>query len=171
MNGFSTNLQELASDSATAANEDLRQAINSALTEALDNELMQAGTINELWDVFRSTLRQFQHAVFMDSMTDSIRNELFARIWDKDYLELRSEAIQKIIEDEGDKLREEALDGVYEVMKSERECDEDFLAEIEQELKTEMRPEIADSLRQEMMADQEFIDAVKSDLKRSILGL
>lgn len=171
MNGFSTNLQELASDSATAANEDLRQAINSALTEALDNELMQAGTINELWDVFRSTLRQFQHAVFMDSMTDSIRNELFARIWDKDYLELRSEAIQKIIEDEGDKLREEALDGVYEVMKSERECDEDFLAEIEQELKTEMRPEIADSLRQEMMADQDFIDAVKSDLKRSILGL
>jgi hypothetical protein len=171
MNGFSTNLLELASDSATAVNEELRQAINSALMEALDNELMQAGTINEMWDVFRSTLRQFQHSVFMDSMTDSIRNELFARIWDNDYPALLSEAVEKIIDDEGDKLRDEAMEIVYEEMKVERESDEDFMAKIEQELKAEMRPKIADSLRQEMMADPEFIDAVKSDLKRSILGL
>jgi hypothetical protein len=107
----------------------------------------------------------------MDSMTDSIRNELFARIWDNDYPALLSEAVEKIIDDEGDKLRDEAMEIVYEEMKVERESDEDFMAKIEQELKAEMRPKIADSLRQEMMADPEFIDAVKSDLKRSILGL
>jgi hypothetical protein len=167
MQGFSDNIQELATESATAANEDLRQAVNSALMEALDNELMQSDTLNELWSIFRNALRDFQHAVFMDAMTDSIRNELYGRIWNAEYPALRAEAVSNIMKDNEDELIEEAL----EQIKEESEFDEDLSNRLHEKLKEEMKPTVADELKKELMQDEAFLESVKTELKRSILGL
>jgi hypothetical protein len=167
MNGFSTNIHELASESASASNEPLRQAVNFALMAALENELEQACTVDELWSVFRDALTQFQRAVFLNAMTESIRDRVFSEIMNRDYDAIRSEAISAIIEGEEDALFTDALNSINK----NREANKDFFLRLEEHLKSEMRESVAENLRQELMNDESFIEAVKTDLKKTILGL
>lgn len=167
MRGFSDNIQELAADSATAANEELRLVINAALCEAVDNELMQAATVNELWSIFINALRDFQHAVFLDAMTDRIRDELIAKILKAEYGELREAAVREIIADKEEELWVEAL----AQFKREKEFDEGLLSRLYCELKNEMKGQVTEELKRELVKDVAFIESAKADLKRSILGL
>jgi hypothetical protein len=100
-------------------------------------------------------------------MTESIRDKVFAEIMHRDYDAIRSEAISRIIECEEDALFTDALENVN----NNREENKDFFLRLEEHLKSEMRDGVAEKLRQELMSDESFIEAVKTELKKTILGL
>lgn len=167
MSGISTNLRDLVGESVAANREDLRQAINAALFEAFDHELAQASTANELWEIFRATLRRIQLSAFMDSLTDSMRNELSRVIYLAEYDSLRASAVEMIIKEEEDSLYAEAVQALIE----SGDTDDKLMQKLQAELKSQMKDEVAAALREELSQDQEFIASVKADLKRSILDL
>ena len=156
--------------SVDLTNPDLQSVADIALRETLSAALDGASTINELWGIFREVLTQYQYSLFVASLNDTTRREIYAKVYDNEYSQLRRLAIKKIIEDEGESLREQAINQI----KAELQDEDEIIAmqeELESRLIDEMRPDIEEQLRTELKSDPQFLEKVKLELKKAILGL
>ena len=157
-------------DGFELANPGLRSAAVMALQETLAEALANTESLDEMWEVFKDTLIRRQYADFTRDLCESTRNEIYARIIDKEYSRLRSEAVRRIVADDHTQLRADAVAQIKAAMESEKAITE-MKKSIRHRLEDLLRPQVAAKLKAELQADPVFIEQVKTDLKKQIMGL
>lgn len=139
----------------------LAAAATSALRAALERSAENAWEVQDLWDVFQNFVRRHEHAAFVDALVAGLHEEVRDAIATEKMGELRDDARNKVYlmvqADHGDAIRRAVAD--------------ELRAELKQQIIEEIRPGIAEQIRNELMASAEFIASVKADLQRKILGL
>lgn len=148
----------------------LKPAAVMALQETLADALANTESLDAMWEVFRSEMVRRQYVHFTRELCQTTRSEVYARIVDKEYGLLRAEAVRRLLSDEHDSLRAEALSKIKEKLESDAQIAE-LRQSIQTRLETELRPVVEQSIRSDLMANPSFVEEVKAELKKRILGL
>lgn len=141
-----------------------------ALQETLADALANTESLDAMWEVFRTEMIRRQYVHFTRELCQTTRSEVYARIVDKEYGLLRAEAVRRLLSDEHHSLRAEARNQLKSELESDAQIAE-LKQSIETRLEAELRPVVESSIRAELVANPHFIEEVKTELKKKILGL
>ena len=132
---------------------DLEGLAENALQDALSNVMDDNSLADHIWEQFMNILSAYKSAV-ATSIHDAVRDEIY----------------QQALSDEYDNIKNRAIADALNGSSFENEI-YDLRADVEARLHTELRPIVTERIKTELLSDQEFIADVKNDLKRKILGL
>ena len=152
-----------------AATKILRRALAEAIADA---------DADGLWDVFRAHAMRHEYSIFVDSLIADHRAELSAAIFNEDRAELSQKAVESLrVEavrvEVTKKLESELMPAIRAQVTARLEglMEPALRQQVASRLRTELRAEIEEALRAELMQDPEFVGAAKRDLQRKLLGL
>ena len=161
------------SQSNPSLQSDATAVLRDALTEATEDFT----NINSLWETFQSFILRYQYGEFMDKFVLDTRNRIELSIRETDYESVRDDAVstlrEEIREDMTASIRKEMQPSIEKEIREELQQTliEIVRGELTEELLRVLKPAVEKQIRNDLLADAEFMAQVKSDLQRKILGL
>jgi len=158
------------------------QAVTTrALRKALEHSEQFTSTTDDLWRTFRDHVLRHEHAVLIDALTDDMRREIRTAIEEEQGDLLRKRAVTEL----RDKLGAEVNERLRAELEAElrpritAEIRQRLAAELEPQLRdgmiarlqSQLRGEVKDQLRVQLLEDEVFLESVKKELQRRVLGL